>query len=76
MQHPGFQQLKNIGMPKSTNICQILKKDDFCFVTGVGKKNPKPHEESNPSPSAPALDVLPLNYKELYSQLGYNNIDV
>lgn len=43
---------------------------------GRGKKNPRSHEESNPSPSAPALDVLPLSYKELYGQLGYNSIDV
>ena len=30
----------------------------------------------NPTPLAPALDVLPLSYEELYGQLGYNNIDV
>ena len=48
----------------------------FALSRAWEKKNPKPHEESNPSPSAPALDVLPLNYKELYSQLGYDNIDV
>lgn len=48
----------------------------FALSRAWEKKNPKPHEESNPSPSAPALDVLPLNYKELYGQLGYNNIDL